>query len=120
MIAPRDSDLPPADFHTSPDGQLALSIASDLSGETIIGFHGFDWAMEASHLAEASGLSLLEATQQFVRDILEDRSIIAILTVDGDVEDIWITEHPQSDLEQCTEAEELSFRYWSGKPFSPS
>ena len=48
MIAPPESEEP--EIHISPDGLLALCIAPNVEGETMISFHGFDWAIAASQL----------------------------------------------------------------------
>lgn len=115
MIAANKDDSPEPEFHTSPDGQLALSITVNSDGETKIGFHGFDWATYSDQLAEESGLEPSEATRQFVNNVLSDLAIIAVLIVDGDMTDAWITELPETDLEYCQEGEVVLFRFWSGK-----
>lgn len=99
--------------HVSPDGLLALIVVSDAEGETLIGFHGFDWHVTASALSHLSGLSELAACAKFVEDVLQNRATIAVLESHGEVLDIWVTDSPQTDLQVLKEGESLSFRYWS-------
>ncbi len=102
-------------FFTSPDGLLALAVVCTPEGETLIGFHGFEWYLQANSLTESSGLQEHLAIEKFVNDVLENRSLIAVLIVDGDIVDVWVTELPESDRSYCRDGETLLFRYWSGE-----
>ncbi|MCA9133831.1 MAG: hypothetical protein KDA45_11780 [Planctomycetales bacterium] len=103
-------------YHVSPDGLLALTVQEDSHGECEIGFHGFDWRVPASQLAELSGTSSTEAVQRFVADILHDRALIAVLRVAQEMSDVWVTAAPEADWQFQQPGERLEFRYWSGKP----
>ncbi len=102
------------ELHVSPDGQLALCISPNVEGETMIGFHGFDWAMAASQLPDSLGQTALQIAQDYANLIINDDALIAVLRVDGEMVDVWVTEFPHEDL-NCAEAhEQVSFRRWSG------
>ncbi len=121
MIASPDhqdsGDAP--EYHCSPDGLLALTVVDDSEREQTVRFHGFDWHTDASTLAELTGLSPEEAVRGFVDDVLHDRSLIAVLTIDGEVDDVWVTDSPESDLQFMLDGEQLQFRYWSGRSYAP-
>lgn len=112
MIATPEPDGP--ELFTSPDGRLALRITPDVEGETMVSFHGFDWAIGGSQLAESYSLQPDAAIEAYVHSILQDEAIIAVLILDDEMVDVWITEYPLSDLECCNENERLIFRRWSG------
>lgn len=116
MIAPT-SDEPSGEdgiWHVSQDGTLAISVTSDVDGERLIGFHGFEWSLPASSLLADRQDSLDDAIQRFVDDVLQDQAVIAVLSRHNEVTDIWITEAPQEDLQYLQQGETLLFRYWSG------
>ena len=60
------------------------------------------------------------AVRRFVRDLLSDRSILAVLRIGGTIRDVWITADPQSDLRYKSDDEVLEFRYWSGGQWKPA
>lgn len=117
MISP-GTPLPSDDehiFHVSSDGLLALTVKCDIDGDQLIGFHGYDWNLQASILSEITGLAIAEAIAVFIEDVLNDRSIIAVLDRGGVVQDVWVTNSPKTDLQYLRPGETLTFRYWSGK-----
>ena len=99
----------------SPDGALALTIAEDVDGEELIGFHGFEWTVQVSVLGELSGKPAEEAKQIFVDEIRSDQLLIAVLYRFGEVTDIWVTDDPEMDKNYLKANEELVFRHWSGQ-----
>lgn len=111
MIAEQSDENP---FHISPDGSLALSAIDGVDGEKQVGFHGFDWKLEVSALSTECVPEPEEALEQFIEDVLEDRSIIAVLSKHGEMIDVWVTEDPKSDRSYVRDGEELHFRFWSG------
>lgn len=125
MIAKPESSDP--EMHVSPDGALALCVTPNVEGETMIGFHGFEWAIAATQIVEfddrdsegfdAGQLQGSKPVQDYVRRVLNDESIIAVSIRGDEIIDAWITEFPKDDLEFCADDERLSFRYWSGKEF---
>lgn len=116
-----DDQQPPGEsggdrpYYVTDDGLLALTVFQDVDGEALIGFHGFEWNIQVSILSEVLGTSPEEALQTFIADVLQDRSVIAILKMSGELCDVWITDSPKVDLQYVQFGEELSFRYWSGK-----
>ncbi len=118
MIAPNsnsgssEQDQP---YYVSQDGLLALTISTDVDGEQLIGFHGFEWNVQISVLSELTHLSHEEARRTFIDDVLEDRAIIAVLRRHGEISDVWVTDAPKMDLQYVKEGESLEFRRWSGK-----
>ena len=119
MISPGDSDQakPEEDriFLVSPDGDLALTMEIDIDGECLLGFHGFEWRQQGSVLSEQHGTTVDLACQTFIKQVIEDQAIIAVLSRHGERTDIWITEAPDDDLEYLQEGESILFRYWSGR-----
>lgn len=97
----------------SPDGALALTIAEDVDGEELIGFHGFEWAVQVSVLGELSGKPAEDAKQAFVEEIRSDQLLIAVLYRFGEVADIWVTDDPEMDKSYLKANEELVFRHWN-------
>ena len=116
MIAPEEyRSVGEPEYHASPDGALALTIVDNTEGDPTVSFHGFQWHTHASMLAELSGLAPQQALRQYVADILEDRAIIAVLTIGGEIDDIWVTDSPETDVEHQQHGEHIQFRYWSGR-----
>lgn len=111
MIASADDE---EFFQVSPDGALAISVRNDVDGEKLIGFHGFEWQVQVSSLSEEQGKETAAALDDFVKNILDDRSIIAVLRKHGEIVDVWVTDDPESDREFLQPGEELAFRNWSG------
>lgn len=107
-------------YHVSPDGLLALTVQSDVDGEQLIGFHGFDWSVQMSVLGELANEPAAAAGAKFIDSILRDQALIAVLEQNGMMVDVWITEDPKVDLNYLQEGESLSFRYWSGKTALPT
>ncbi|GAB5402564.1 MAG: hypothetical protein Aurels2KO_07950 [Aureliella sp.] len=118
MITTPEPEEP--DLITSPDGKLAIRITPDVEGETMVSFHGFDWAIAGSQLAEQLSLETDDAIKAYVDSIMADGQIIAISIVDGEMTDAWVTEYPLSDLEYCAEGESLLFRRWNGQVLDPT
>lgn len=119
MIAPPEQPTPEDEtpFFTSPDGQLALTVQTDVDGEVLVGFHGFDWNIQASQLADTRRIDAEQAVEQFMEEIMNDDHLIAVLKIEDDITDVWITELPDVDAELCQAEESIEFRYWSGKNF---
>ena len=104
--------------HVSPDRQLTLLVERYSDGDISIGFRGFQWHTHADILASTMSIPVVEAVRIFIGDILEDRSVIAIVYIDGAVHDVWITDDAQKELQYQQPNEEIRFRYWSGENVS--
>jgi hypothetical protein len=101
--------------YISPDGTLRfVVIATD--GDLTMGFDGYPSHTHGGILAElaASPETPEEATKRYVRDLISNRLIIAIATVQGEIRDIWITDDPASNLRYCPLDETIVFRRWDG------
>jgi hypothetical protein len=103
--------------YVSPDGELALLIEDVGGGDLAIGFDRFPWHTHADILASMSGTSEQEAVRAFVHDIIDDRSIIVVSTIDGTVRDVSITDDPASEVRYKAQNEVIRFRYWSGREY---
>ena len=99
--------------YISPDNRLRLVVDYD-EKDVSLGFEGFPWHTHASVLASEFGTSEELAVERFVRDLLSDRSIVAVSRIGGTIRDVWITADPQSDVRYKSEDESLEIRYWSG------
>ena len=124
MIAPTDGEQNSGELYSestvgscfvSPDGLLALSVTEDVDGDQLIGFHGFDWQVQASVLSEVTGLPVAQARQEFIDEVLNDNLLVAVLYQHEEIGDIWVTEDPEMDQSLLKPHEKLIFRYWSGK-----
>jgi hypothetical protein len=105
--------------HVSPDGILRFVIRRD-DEDVSLGFTGYSWHTHADVLAATYQTTADAAVTDFVEALLNDRSIIAVSKVAGIIQDVWITDDPDSDLRYKPEAEEIEFRYWSGQPWQAS
>ena len=99
--------------YVSPEGQLRFVVDYD-EKDVSLGFEGFPWHTHADLLASEFGISEELAVERFVRDLLSDRSILAVSRIEGTIRDVWIIADPQSDLLYNSDNEVLEFRYWSG------
>ena len=102
--------------HNSADGLLRFLIVRDDDGDVALGFDGFPWHTHGDLLVGAYGASQEIAIQRFVDDLLNNRSLIAILRQGGVITDTWITDDPQADLRTKLEIESIEFRHWDGSP----
>lgn len=101
--------------YISPDGLLRFIIDRD-DGDVYLGFAEYGWHTHADLLTKYFGESEEEAIVRFVKDLLTDRSVIAVSRVGEIIQDVWVTDDPVSDLRYKREDEEIEFRYWSGRP----
>jgi hypothetical protein len=105
--------------HLSPDGRLRFLVVAD-SDDVALGFDGFPWHTHADILASLSGLEEAEAVRRYVDDLLDDKSVIALWGVPGEVQDVWISEEPAREADYPLEGEVIELRHWSGRPWSGS
>ena len=105
--------------HTSPDGLLKLAIKPNSDGDIVIGFQGFAWHTHADILASIKSTNETEAVHEFIDDILNDRSLVAFLDIDGETNDVWVTDDPTKDSKYKLANEQIRFRYWSGREYLP-
>lgn len=104
--------------HSSPDGLLTLSV-SDEDGDIAVGFEGLMWHTHGDILSHLPGLSESDAIREFVDNLLQDRTLIALKLIDGELDDAYPTESITEELEALTkygdQNEQIKFRVWSGK-----
>ena len=79
--------------YVSPDGVLKFLVVRG-GGDVTLGFEDTPAHTHADILAALSGLSPDEAVSQYVDALLENKSVVAIATVNGQVRDIWISDEP--------------------------
>jgi len=111
--------MKPTRQYVSPDNQLRFVVDHD-EQDVRLGFEGFPWHTHADVLTSEFGTSEELAVKRFVRDLLSDRSILAVSRVGGTMREVWITADPQSDLHYKSDDEILEFRYWSGGQWKPA
>jgi len=114
---PCDHEMIEPEEHVSPDELLTLAVESLGNGDYGIGFRGFPWHTHADILATIRSRSETDAVRQFIDDVLNDRSLIAIQIIDGKMHDVWITVDPANDCKYQPSNEQIQFRYWSGREF---
>jgi hypothetical protein len=100
--------------HVSPDGQLRLIVTRDMNGDTSLGFDGFTWHTHGDILSRIQGVPEDAAVRQFITDLLDGRSTIAISRVGQTIQDVWITDDVQSELKYKPADEVIEFRNWRG------
>jgi hypothetical protein len=100
--------------HDSPDGLLKFVVEREDDGDICLGFQGVGWHTHADILASSSGLSEDAAVRQFVDRLLSGRTIVAVMRIDGQIRDVWITDDPARDAKYKGSNETLEFRYWNG------
>ena len=69
--------------YVSPDGLLRFLVQTADDGVVCLGFDGYLWHRHAHDLEAAWGMSEQEAVEQYVRDLLENRLVIAVARVGG-------------------------------------
>src|SRR5918995_7478443 len=78
--------MKPSKVYVSPDNQLRFVVAHD-EQDVSLGFEGFPWHTHAEVLASEFGTSEELAVNRFVRDLLSDRSIVAVSRIGGQLRD---------------------------------
>lgn len=79
--------------HVSPDGSLTPLVVSD-GDDTTSGFEAYPWHTHADVLAGLYRMSQDAAVARFVDALLGDEAVVAIATVAGRVEDVWVSDDP--------------------------
>lgn len=100
--------------HTSLDNLLHFIVWKE-DNDISLGFTGYRWHTHADMLIGTFGDSEKIVVERFVHDLLNDKLVIAISRVKGEVQDIWITDDPATELKYTQTDEEIELRYWSGR-----
>jgi len=83
-------------------------------GEVTIGFEGVPWHTHGDMLAATSGKPVETAVEDYVRDVVESRSVIAVVKKAGSIIDVWISSDPEKDRTYLQVGETLELRRWNG------
>ncbi len=102
--------------HVSPDGLLTFVVAVDEADDVTLGFKGYPWHTHADILAALSGTSPKAAVEQFVSALLGNKAVIAVATVAGRIEDVWVSDDPLKADPHKLDGEVIAFRFWNGTP----
>jgi hypothetical protein len=96
----------------SPDGVLRFQVRSS-SSDICLGFEGFPWHTHGDLLVQSSETPTA-AAQRFVAMLVKGELTVAILRVGGAIQDIWITDDPESDVRYIQRDDPIEFRRWDG------
>lgn len=85
-------------------------------GDVTLGFEGSPWHTHGDLISALTELAIEEAVGSFVDALLDNRTIVAVTTVEGVVRDIWIADLPIGPDPYKPENESNAFRLWDGTP----
>jgi hypothetical protein len=94
--------------HTADDGVVCL------------GFDGYLWHRHPGELTDGGRRSEQEAVERYVRDLLENRLVIAVTRSKGRVTYVNVTEDPASETRDRPPGVSVELRYWDGRPWDGS
>jgi len=106
--------------HISSDGLLTFIVAVDEADDVTLGFEGYPWHTHADVLAALSGTAPEVAVEQFVAALLGNEAVIAISTLAGRIEDVWISDDPSKADPHKPDNEVIALRFWNGRPWQAS
>lgn len=108
--------------HTSPDGRLKFLVVQEEDGDVSLGFEGFPWHTHGDILAALTGLPEVEAVRRYVDNLVGGVSVVALWSVAGELQDIWVSENPEEDARYPEAGESIELRFWDGRqwPALPS
>lgn len=70
-------------------------------------------------MAGEYGLPPEAAVARFLDALLGNEAIVAITTVAGRVEDVWVSDDPSGVDVHAPADEVIVFRFWDGTPWTP-
>lgn len=100
--------------YVSPDGLLTFVVVNDGAGGITLGFEGYPWHTHADILATLSGTAPEVAVKRFVAALLSNKAAIAVATVAGRIEDVWISDDPSKADPHKPSEEVIEIRFWDG------
>jgi hypothetical protein len=100
--------------YTSPDGLLRFLVQTADDGVVCLGFDGYLWHRHPNELTTAGGLSEQEAVERYVRDLIENRAVIAVWWAGEKATAVWVTEDPGSETLFLPPGISVELRYWNG------
>src|SRR6266516_2081819 len=100
--------------YISPDQGLTFLVVRERD-DVSLGFAGYPWHTHADVLSGLSELSEEDAVSRYVDALLNNESVIAVLTLNNIVIDIWIADDPLTPEDFKTqwspqEGEAITFR----------
>src|SRR5262245_12151795 len=104
--------------YVSPDGVLRFLVQTADDGVVCLGFDGSLWHRHPHELPSAGELSQQEAVERYVRDLLENRLVIAVARVEGKAPYVRVTEDPESETLNLPPGMSVELRYWDGTQWS--
>lgn len=105
--------------YVSPDGLLRFLVQTGDDGVVCLGFDGYLWHRHAHDLPAAWSMSEQEAVERYVRDLLENRLVIAMARIGGKVTYVHVAEDPASEgLDIQPPGMSIELRYWNGTPWN--
>ena len=105
--------------HVSPDGALIFRIEEYADGDFALGFEGFPWHTHGDLLGHRMQCSVREAIHRFLNELIENRSIIAVRSLESAISNVWITDEPDEPDRYAQPGEVTIYRYWDGSPYDP-
>jgi hypothetical protein len=103
--------------YVSPDGLLRFLVQTADDGVVCLGFDGFLWHRHPDELTEDGQLSEWQAVERYVRDLLENRLVIAVSQTGGKVVEARVTEDPASEALHLLPGMSVELRHWDGTPW---
>lgn len=104
-----------ASRHVTPDGRFAL--IHDPADDDVIGFEGYPWH---THLELLPGLDAepeIQTMSQLIEALTERRLVLAAARTSGEIDDVWFTDDPESEVEGWEAPRTIELRYWDGQPY---
>ena len=103
--------------YVSPDGLLRFLVLTADDGVVCLGFDGYLWHRHPDELTDGGRLSEQEAVEQYVRNLLENRAVIAVSRARGRVVYARVTEDPAAETLHLPPGTSVELRYWDGTPW---
>src|SRR5262245_38166093 len=101
--------------YSSPDDACLVLIVDDDDSDVAVGFEGFEWHTHGDLLVGSYGTTQKEAVASFVHQILSDRLVIAVCSINGAVKDVRVTDDPAAEHRYAMAGEQILLRFWSGR-----
>ena len=100
--------------YTTPDGQFTLLVEPAADA---IGFEDFPWHTHGDLLSRGNIFPGVSSVQEFLKALFADRLVIAVSRIGGTVQNVCISDDPDSEKAYVRDGETLELRYWSGRPY---
>ena len=104
-----------ASRHTTPDGRFTL--IHDPADDDVIGFEGFPWHTHSELLSGLDTEPEIETMPQLIEALKQRRLVVAVSRINGNIDDVWFTDDPESELIGLEQGHAVELRYWDGTPY---